>query len=84
MNNFNVEGDLGRHHLFISCASTQCGISISTIHREQGKTFTNKASITSDLIKFGTDYKSWLIDRSTGMITQDSFKGKWKKTKILF
>ena len=47
-------------------------------------TFTNKASITSDLIKFGNDYKSWVIDRSTGRITQDSFKGKYKKTKTFF
>ena len=48
------------------------------------KTFTNKAYITSDLIKFGNGYKSWIIERSTGRITQDSFKGKCKKTKTLF
>ena len=47
-------------------------------------TFTNKASITSDLIKFGNGSKSWLIDIRTGRITQDSFKGKCKKTKTLF
>ena len=47
-------------------------------------TFTNKASITFDLIKFGNDYKSWVIERRTGRITQDSFKGKCQKTKILF
>ena len=39
MNNFNVVGDLGRHYLSISGASAECGISISTIRREQGKTF---------------------------------------------
>ena len=53
-------------------------------------TFTNKASITSDLIKFGNGSKSWLIDRITGRITQEendfnySFRGKCKKTKTLF
>ena len=53
-------------------------------------TFTNKASITSDLIKFGNGSKIWVIDRITGRITQEengfnySFKGKCKKTKTLF
>ena len=41
-------------------------------------TFTNKASITSNLIKFGNDYKIWEIDRNSGRITQGQFKGKCK------
>ena len=46
MNNFNVEGDLGRHHLSISGASKECGISISTIERSAGKTFPPKVKLS--------------------------------------
>ena len=46
-------------------------------------TFTTRASITSDLIKWGNN-KTWIIDRRTGRITQDSFQGKCKKTKTMF
>ena len=52
MNNFNVEGDLGRHHLSISCDSAECGRSISTIHREQGKTFPPKVKLSEKRIGF--------------------------------
>ena len=52
MNNFNVEGDLGRHHLSISCDSAECGRSISTIHREQGKTFPPKVKLYEKRIDF--------------------------------
>jgi len=41
-------------------------------------TFINKASITSNLIRFGNDYKIWEIDRNSGRITQGQFKGKCK------
>ncbi len=52
MNNFNVVGDLGRHHLSISGASTECGISISTIRREQGKTFPPIVKLSEKRIGF--------------------------------
>ena len=42
------------------------------------KTFTNKASITSNLIRFGNGYKIWEIERNSGRITQGQFKGKCK------
>ena len=52
MNNFNLEGNLGRNHLSISCDSTECGISISTIHRGQGKTFPPKVKLPEKRIGF--------------------------------
>ncbi len=52
MNNFNVEGDLGRHHLSISGACAECGISTSTINREQGKTFPPKVKLSEKRIGF--------------------------------
>ena len=39
MYQFNLKGDMGRHHLSISGAYTECGISTSTINRSAGKTF---------------------------------------------
>jgi len=52
MNNFNVEGDLGRHYLSISGACAECGISTSTINREQGKTFPPKRKLSEKRIGF--------------------------------
>ena len=52
MNNFNVEGDLCRHHLSISGDSKECGIPISTIHKEQGKTFPPKVKLSEKRIGF--------------------------------
>ena len=52
MNNFNVVGDLGRHYLSISGASAECGISISTIRREQGKTFPPIVKLSAKRIGF--------------------------------
>ena len=52
MNNFNVVGDLGRHHLSIAGASAECGISISTIRREQGKTFPPIVKLSAKRIGF--------------------------------
>ena len=52
MNNFNVVGDLGRHHLSISGACAECGISISTIRREQGKTFPPIVKLSAKRIGF--------------------------------
>ena len=52
MNKFKVEGDLGRHHLSISGACAECGISTSTINREQGKTFPPKVKLSEKRIGF--------------------------------
>ena len=52
MYNFKVKGDLGRHHLSISGASKECGISISTIDREQGKTFPPKIKLSKKRVGF--------------------------------
>ena len=52
MYQFNVEGDIGRHHLSISGASAECGISISTIRREQGKTFPPIVKLSAKRIGF--------------------------------
>ena len=46
MYQFNVKGDLGRHHLSISGASNECGISTSTINRSAGKTFPPKVNLS--------------------------------------
>ena len=46
MYQFNVEGDMGRHHLSISSASAECGISTSTINRTAGKTFPPKRKLS--------------------------------------
>ena len=52
MNNFNVVGDLGRHHLSISGASAECGISTSTINRTAGKTFPPKRKLSEGRVGF--------------------------------
>ena len=46
MYQFNVKGDMGRHHLSISGASSECGISTSTINRSAGKTFPPKVNLS--------------------------------------
>ena len=46
MYQFNVKGDMGRHHLSISGASNECGISTSTINRSAGKTFPPKVKLS--------------------------------------
>ena len=46
MNNFNVEGDLGRHHLSIFGTSIECRILISTIGRSAGKIFPPKVKLS--------------------------------------
>ena len=52
MYQFNLEGDMGRHHLSISGAYTECGISISTINRSAGKTFPPKIKLSEGRIGF--------------------------------
>ena len=52
MYNFNLEGDMGRHHLSISGAYTECGISTSTINRSAGKTFPPKVKLSEGRVGF--------------------------------
>ncbi len=52
MYQFNVEGDMGRHHLSISGASSECGISTSTINRTAGKTFPPKRKLSEGRVGF--------------------------------
>ena len=52
MYQFNVKGDMGRHHLSISGASNECGISTSTINRSAGKTFPPKVKLSEKRIGF--------------------------------
>ena len=52
MYQFNVKGDMGRHHLSISGASAECGISTSTINRSAGKTFPPKVKLSEKRIGF--------------------------------
>mgnify|MGYP005710588437 CR=1 FL=1 len=62
MYQFNVEGDIGRHHLSISDACAECGISISTINRmvEQG-TYPPKVKLSEKRIAFPVyQVEQWL------------------------
>ena len=52
MYQFNVEGDMGRHHLSISGASAECGISTSTINRTAGETFPPKRKLSEGRVGF--------------------------------
>ena len=52
MYQFNLEGDMGRHHLSISGACAECGISTSTINRSAGKTFPPKVKLSEGRVGF--------------------------------
>ena len=52
MYQFNLEGDMGRHHLSISGACAECGISTSTINRTAGKTFPPKRKLSEGRVGF--------------------------------
>ena len=52
MYQFNLEGDMGRHHLSISGASAECGISTSTINRTAGETFPPKRKLSEGRVGF--------------------------------
>ena len=52
MYDFNIEGDLGRHHLTVSGAHAHCGISTCTIHRYAGKTFPPKRQLSKNRVGF--------------------------------
>ena len=52
MYQFNLKGDMGHHHLSISGAYTECGISTSTINRSAGGTFPPKIKLSEGRIGF--------------------------------
>ena len=68
MYDFNVKGDLGRHILSISGASSECGISTSTINREIEKgTFPPKQKISGRRIGFFVyQIEQWLKGKRGG------------------
>ena len=68
MYDFNVKGDMGRHILSISGASSECGISTSTINREIDKgTFPPKQKISGRRIGFFVyQIEQWLKGKRGG------------------
>ena len=67
MYNFNLEGDMGRHHLSISGAYTECGISTSTINRSEGKTFPPKVRLSEGRVGFRIyQIEEWLNGKRGG------------------
>ena len=67
MYQFNLEGDMGRHHLSISGAYTECGISTSTINRSAGKTFPPKIKLSEGRIGFRLyQVEEWLNGKRGG------------------
>ena len=69
MYQFNLEGDMGRHHLSISGANSECGISTSTINRSEGKTFPPKVKLSEGRVGFRIyQIEEWLNGK----------RGDWK------
>ena len=67
MYNFNLKGDMGRHHLSISGAYTECGISTSTINRSAGKTFPPKVKLSKGRVGFRIyQIEEWLNGKRGG------------------
>ena len=67
MNKFNLEGDMGRHHLSISGAYTECGISTSTINRSAGKSFPPKIKLSEGRVGFRLyQIEEWLNGKRGG------------------
>ena len=67
MYQFNLEGDMGRHHLSISSAYTECGISTSTINRSAGKTFPPKVKLSEGRVGFRLyQIEEWLNGKRGG------------------
>ena len=52
MYQFNVQGDMGRHHLSISGAYSECGILTSTINRSAGKSLPPKVKLSEGRVCF--------------------------------
>ena len=67
MYQFDLKGDMGRHHLSISGAYTECGISTSTINRSAGKTFPPKIKLSEGRIGFRLyQVEEWLNGKRGG------------------
>ena len=67
MYQFNLEGDMGRHHLSISGAYNECGISTSTINRSAGKTFPPKVKLSEGRVGFRLyQIEEWLNGKRGG------------------
>ena len=67
MYQFNLEGDMGRHHLSISGAYSECGISTSTINRSAGKTFPPKVKLSEGRVGFRLyQIEEWLNGKRGG------------------
>ena len=67
MYQFNLKGDMGRHHLSISGAYTECGISTSTINRSAGETFPPKIKLSEGKIGFRLyQVEEWLNGKRGG------------------
>ena len=67
MYQFNLKGDMGRHHLSISGAYSECGISTSTINRSEGKTFPPKVKLSEGRVGFRLyQIEEWLNGKRGG------------------
>ena len=67
MYQFNLKGDMGRHHLSISGAYSECGISTSTINRSEGKTFPPKVQLSEGRVGFRVyQIEEWLNGKRGG------------------
>ena len=67
MYQFNLKGDMGRHHLSISGAYSECGISTSTINRSAGKTFPPKVKLSEGRVGFRLyQIEEWLNGKRGG------------------
>ena len=67
MYQFNLKGDMGRHHLSISSAYSECGISTSTINRSAGKTFPPQVKLSEGRVGFRLyQIEEWLNGKRGG------------------
>ena len=67
MYQFDLKGDMVRHHLSISGAYTEYGISTSTINRSAGKTFPPKIKLSEGRIGFQLyQVEEWLNGKRGG------------------
>ena len=67
MYQFNLKGDMGRHHLSISGAYSECGISTSTINRSAGKSFPPKVKLSEGRVGFRLyQIEEWLKGKRGG------------------
>ena len=67
MYQFNLKGDMGRHHLSISGAYSECGISTSTINRSAGKSFPPKVKLSEGRVCFRLcQIEEWLNGKRGG------------------